>query len=104
MAMTHPNPRKLSLSPIRACRGCGEMRRHHSGGLCRLCRRLPQLAARFPVRRYEAAHPSWRRPGPIAPEPTDALPGSDEKKRVMEERARRGFLVLHPLDARGDEE
>jgi hypothetical protein len=36
---------------------------------------------------------------PRLPEPTDAAPGSAEKKRVLAERARRGERLFHPLDA-----
>ena len=36
------------------------------------------------------------------PEPTDALPGTPEKVLVLEERARRGQCLWHPLDARLD--
>lgn len=35
----------------------------------------------------------------IQPEPTDALPGTEEKVRILEERARRGQSLWHPLDA-----
>jgi hypothetical protein len=33
------------------------------------------------------------------PEPTDARPGSAEKVAVLEERARLGLALWHPLDA-----
>jgi hypothetical protein len=36
------------------------------------------------------------------PEPTDALPGSLEKLQILEDRARRGQYLWHPLDARFD--
>src|SRR5262249_59341986 len=36
------------------------------------------------------------------PEPTDALPGTPEKVRVLEERARLGQALWHPLDAKLD--
>jgi hypothetical protein len=36
----------------------------------------------------------------LPPVPTDALPGSDEKVRVLTERARLGVALWHPLDAR----
>jgi len=36
------------------------------------------------------------------PEPTDALPGSPEKLQILEDRARRGQYLWHPLDARFD--
>ena len=36
----------------------------------------------------------------LPPMPTDALPGSEEKVRVLTERARLGVSLWHPLDAR----
>lgn len=39
-------------------------------------------------------------PSTPADEPTDALPGSAEKLRVMAERAERGEALFHPSDAR----
>jgi len=34
------------------------------------------------------------------PEPTTALPGTPEKVAVLEERARLGLALWHPLDAK----
>ncbi len=36
----------------------------------------------------------------LPPGPTDALPGSEEKVRVLAERARQRLALWHPLDAR----
>ena len=38
---------------------------------------------------------------PLPPFPTAALPGTPEKVAILEERARRGFALWHPLDAEG---
>lgn len=35
----------------------------------------------------------------LAPEPTDARPGTPEKVAVLAERAARGLCLWHPLDA-----
>jgi hypothetical protein len=35
----------------------------------------------------------------LAAEPTNALPGSEEKIRILAERARLGQSLWHPLDA-----
>lgn len=35
---------------------------------------------------------------PLPPGPTDAMPGSDEKLEVLEERARLGYALWHPDD------
>ena len=36
----------------------------------------------------------------LPPSPTNALPGSPEKVRVLAERVRLGVALWHPLDAR----
>jgi hypothetical protein len=38
------------------------------------------------------------------PEPTSALPGSAEKVAILEQRARLGLTLWHPLDAPMDAE
>lgn len=38
----------------------------------------------------------------LAPEPTDALPGTVEKILVMQRRAEMGYAVFHPGDAGAD--
>jgi hypothetical protein len=40
---------------------------------------------------------------PLPAEPTDALPGSEEKIRVLAQRAERGEQLWHPLDRRGQD-
>jgi hypothetical protein len=35
----------------------------------------------------------------LPPKPTNALPGSPEKVAILEERARLGVSLWHPLDA-----
>jgi hypothetical protein len=35
----------------------------------------------------------------LPPQPTSALPGSPEKVAILQERARLGFALWHPLDA-----
>jgi hypothetical protein len=35
---------------------------------------------------------------PVAPEPTNAEPGSEEKKRIMRQRAAAGYAIFHPHD------
>jgi hypothetical protein len=47
---------------------------------------------------YGDYEPSTSRPLP--PYPTYALPGSDEKVRVMRERWEDGYHIHHPRDAR----
>ncbi len=42
--------------------------------------------------------------GRLPAKPTQALPGSEEKILVLEERAARGEALFHPLDARRSDE
>lgn len=46
---------------------------------------------------YSRNKPYQKRP--LAPTPTDYLPGTDGKIAVMEERCRMGYALWHPLDA-----
>ena len=41
---------------------------------------------------------TYARPGALPKEPTDAPPGSEQKIRVMIERAERREALFHPLD------
>lgn len=40
----------------------------------------------------------------LAPEPTNALPGTAEKVSIMAWRAEHGYFIFHPLDATYDGE
>jgi hypothetical protein len=42
--------------------------------------------------------PSYFGPGAVPREPTEALPGSEQKIRIMTERAARRQQLFHPLD------
>jgi len=44
---------------------------------------------------------TYSRPGALPKEPTDAPPGSEQKIRVMIERAARREQLFHPLDGLG---
>ncbi len=87
--------------------GVGEVYKPGAVGLC--CgRRRKRPAAVAPPPPDHGAGPhlepapdgAARRPRKerTLPEPTDALPGTPEKVAVLEERARRGQQLWHPLD------
>jgi hypothetical protein len=83
------------------CRHCGMAPVNRPRGLCWHCwhdadvRALyPPSASKFARRGNGCGHGGYQ-----LPEPTDALPGSEEKIRVLEERARRREQLFHPLDA-----
>lgn len=70
-----------------------------------MSKQTSQAVAALCTRAVQAVH---RSSGPIVqtrmPTPTDAIPGSPEKVRVLEARYLAGESLWHPLDARRDEE
>lgn len=92
------------------CMHCQERQAHSCRGLCRRCyvTLTPAEKQSYPDRRHVAngdARNPWRdchnRRGRLPASPTDALPGSEAKILVMQERVARGELPCHPRDARG---
>ncbi len=89
----------LAVDPNRRCRHCGKWR-CKPRGLCYACYITPEIQER-----YVSAHKSARRgirdfcggslPLPV---PTTALPGSEEKIAVLEDRAMRGKALWHEAD------
>ncbi len=73
------------------CRRCRAARPGDEPGLCRACYLAFGSGKPRPV--PDRAYPTG------LPQPTDALPGSPEKVRVMAKRAKRGLCLFHPLDA-----
>lgn len=72
---------------------------------CYLCFRKHDAENKPPVNHFEhrAARRGWgdsepSRSGQLPAEPTDAVPGSDEKKEVLAKRAEEGTLLHHPQD------
>lgn len=112
MALTLENPllalpaaefREHALS-IFGCKNCKRLCYLDRAGLCQKCYRTPAVRAQFQTResiplgstpdpRVLVAH------YPLAPMPTDYLPGSVEKMLVMRLRIEAGFAALHPDDA-----
>lgn len=88
-------------APVRvSCRNCGSPVRRPRG-LCWRCYYAPGVRERFATesifgRRGLALDPRER---PLPDSPTDAPPGSPEKIRVLQERARAGRALFHPADA-----
>jgi hypothetical protein len=83
------------------CRHCGQAPINRPRGLCWHCwhdaevRDLyPPSVSKFARRGNGCGHGGYR-----LPEPTDALPGTEAKVRVLEERARRREQLFHPQDA-----
>ena len=83
------------------CRHCQKTKANRPRGLCWSCYYKPGVRELFPstskfARRGVA---NFCGTAPIPEAPTDAVPGSDEKIRVLMERAARKRSLWHPADA-----
>lgn len=81
-------------------------------GLCQGCYNNPAVRLRYPLVGGTGGASSAGGAGgasrgirldnravlPLPPSPTDAMPGSDAKLDVLEERARQGYALWHPDD------
>jgi hypothetical protein len=85
------------------CRHCQKVKSNRPRGLCWSCYYTPGVRDRYPSTSKFARRGVMDFNGRAKmPEPTDALPGSLEKVRILEERARLGQALWHPLDAKLD--
>ena len=83
------------------CRSCNKVRSNRPRGRCYSCYYKPEVRALFP------STSKFARKGsgidvlipPLSSEPTSAMPGTEDKIRVLMERARNGQCLWHPLDA-----
>jgi hypothetical protein len=82
------------------CRHCECTKANRPRGLCWSCYYTPGVREQYPSTSKFAQRGvtdfNGRAPLPI---PTRALPGTSEKVAVLEERARLGQALWHPLDA-----
>lgn len=99
-------PRGLELvgegiaPPRPPCRHCNRRSSSHRSGLCCICYRDRDIRSQYV--RPPAPWGLAARPGnaPLPPPaPTTALPGSEEKMRVLAERLAAGFALFHRDDA-----
>ena len=79
------------------CRRCGRQRVNRPRGLCWYCYYTPGVRDRYPP--LILHHHDTFAPGKLPDEPTDALPGTPAKVRVLAQRQARGEQLFHPLDA-----
>jgi len=85
------------------CRHCNRVNSNRPRGLCWSCYYSPGVRDLYPSTSKFARRGVGNGNRVVeTPEPTDALPGTPEKIEVLEERARRGQALWHPLDARLD--
>jgi len=93
--------KEKTMKPL--CRHCQKVKSNRPRGLCWSCYYTPGVREQFPstskFARRGVADFNGRA---TLPEPTEALPGSLEKVHVLEERARLGQQLWHPLDAKLD--
>ena len=88
------------------CRHCGRVRVNRPRGLCWSCYYTPGIRERYP------SYSKFARRGlgigtgypPLPAMATAARPGTPEKVRVMEQRARNHQSLWHPDDAPMDRE
>jgi hypothetical protein len=89
----------------RLCRICGLLRAIHCLGVCKTCyeRSKPKGVGKVSDREmavvFEVLEGSTEKDIPLPREPTQFLPGTEKKIRVMRERASRNESIFHPDDA-----
>ena len=83
------------------CRHCQKVRSNRPRGLCWSCYYTPGVRDLYPSTSKFARRGVKDFNGRARlPEPTSALPGTPEKVAILEQRARLGQSLWHPLDAR----
>jgi hypothetical protein len=83
------------------CRHCRMVKSNRPRGLCWSCYYTPGVRDQYPSTSKFARRGvgNFNRRTKLPPCPTSALPGTLEKVAVLEERARLGVSLWHPLDA-----
>ena len=85
------------------CRHCQKVKSNRPRGLCWSCYYSPGVRDLYPsTSKFARRGVGVGNRRSVLPEPTNALPGTPEKVAVLEERARMGQCLWHPLDARLD--
>ncbi|MBI1913401.1 MAG: hypothetical protein HYS12_01380 [Planctomycetes bacterium] len=83
------------------CRHCQKVKSNRPRGLCWSCYYTPGVRDLYPSTSKFARRGVKDFNGRARmPEPTSALPGTPEKVAILEQRARLGLSLWHPLDAR----
>jgi hypothetical protein len=97
---------KSERNKIMLCRHCQRVQSNRPRGLCWSCYYTPGVRERYPSTSKFARRGvgDFNGQSTLPPFPTEALPGSPEKVAVLEERARLGLSLWHPLDAPMDVE
>ncbi|MFO0844836.1 MAG: hypothetical protein U0797_20965 [Gemmataceae bacterium] len=84
------------------CRHCQKVRSNRPRGLCWSCYYRPGVRDQYPSTSKYARRGVTDFNGQTKgfDEPTEALPGTEQKVAILAERARRGLSLWHPSDAR----
>lgn len=100
VAVTLPTAPVVGAAPT--CRHCGAMRVTRPKGLCWNCYTRPGLKEQYESLNKYGRRNGWTgfRKAPLPSKATSAQPGSEEKVRVLMERASQGVQLFHPDDAR----
>lgn len=86
------------LPPELRCRHCQTRKAKHRR-LCDRCGRDPAIRCLYPTSKFaRRAEPDTHATRPLPAEPTDALPGTEDKLRVLADRAARREQLHHPRD------
>jgi hypothetical protein len=80
------------------CAHCGRCRYLPSRGHCSTCYKLAEVRATFGVSKYARKGRNDFCGRGTRPTPTDALPGTDGKLRVLQRRAQAGQELFHDQD------
>jgi hypothetical protein len=88
------------------CRHCGRVKSNRPRGLCWSCYYTPGVREMYPSTSKFARRGvgDFNGTAQLAAQPTQAPPGSQEKVAILEQRARLGLSLWHPLDAPMDVE
>ena len=83
------------------CRHCQKTKSNRPRGLCWTCYYTPGVRELYPSTSKFARRGVGNFSGnaPLPDAPTDATPGSEEKIRILIERARLKQALFHPLDS-----
>lgn len=85
------------------CRHCQKTRSNRPRGLCWTCYYTPGVRELYPSTSKFARRGvgNFNGTAPLPDVPTDAPPGSEEKIRILMERAAKRQALWHPKDAAG---
>lgn len=90
------------MNPWTICRHCNRKKVNRPRGLCWSCYYTLGVRELYPSTSKYAYRGVGNLTGVrmLPTKPTDALPGSEEKVRVLEQRAAAGVVLWHPDDAK----